>query len=679
MSKPSRATLWISNCLQFLRQLPGELWLTIPLALLLISVWVQKDFWQASIFFIAICLFDFIRVGPKLGVPGFYASGISLLFLAIALGWGWLVYVGTAHRKADIATIVIAWFFVMAIGGSIMSKTRGHLQEIVPSAKESICLMLAAIGLIWISLSVVNGLLERSPVPMRTTQLQSSDSKQGPHQPKIAIALSGGGYRAALFHAGVLDALAEHGISFQAMSTVSGGSIFGAFYAIGGEPKQFLDAVVQGRFNLKRELLRFDNAIRLLGSVPIPLGGGARVWPFESAWRTSDVHAAMLDRLLFRGATLAEVTAPARPELMICATDLLEASALGILPHGVIAQKILELQRRFTSLDAGPVSHSDVVEYLDATTNALPVQPISKLVAASGAFPAALSAIGIGGKTNATDREKAAPTYLLADGGLIDNFGIRLAYSAIRYAKEQSSSRRSASSNPNLTQWDVDVLVVSDGSAYVPNARPRGSVEELQHGIELMYQNSAVPEQLMLWQQARDLDLRMLWLNPRSTIEGPLLRSEGSSSRVVEHQATSSRARHASRGGPSIALRAIPLQAIDFLAENMRPDEKVEMVMIRDHLGLRATGSKYGWESDITGSDPAFAKLVDLLNRELSRRFEAFASASTLVDNIEPDIAMSIYKLGQYVGLLNLPSLAPRNETRGSRQLPTIAYALSEQ
>ena len=48
---------------------------------------------------------------------------------------------------------------------------------------------------------------------------------------QVAVALSGGGYRASALHAGVLFALEEAGVSIDYLSTVSGGSIVGAAFA----------------------------------------------------------------------------------------------------------------------------------------------------------------------------------------------------------------------------------------------------------------------------------------------------------------------------------------------------------------------------------------------------------------------------------------------------------------
>ena len=51
-------------------------------------------------------------------------------------------------------------------------------------------------------------------------------------EPKLGLALSGGGHRAAFFHVGVLAKLAELGLlrRVEVISTVSGGSIVGALY-----------------------------------------------------------------------------------------------------------------------------------------------------------------------------------------------------------------------------------------------------------------------------------------------------------------------------------------------------------------------------------------------------------------------------------------------------------------
>lgn len=58
----------------------------------------------------------------------------------------------------------------------------------------------------------------------------------------VAVVLSAGGYRAAAFHAGVLGALDEGEVTIDYLSTVSGGAIVGAYYALHERPVDaFLD------------------------------------------------------------------------------------------------------------------------------------------------------------------------------------------------------------------------------------------------------------------------------------------------------------------------------------------------------------------------------------------------------------------------------------------------------
>src|SRR5215510_13580131 len=85
---------------------------------------------------------------------------------------------------------------------------------------------------------------------------------------RISIALSGGGFRAALFHLGVLRRAAELGWlpKVEAISGVSGGSIVAAFAALrwsemiseGGDPAAFEKHVVAPFLTVvtKRNILR---------------------------------------------------------------------------------------------------------------------------------------------------------------------------------------------------------------------------------------------------------------------------------------------------------------------------------------------------------------------------------------------------------------------------------------
>jgi hypothetical protein len=96
---------------------------------------------------------------------------------------------------------------------------------------------------------------------------------------RISLALSGGGYRAAIMHAGVLNALETEQMPLKNISAVSGGAIIGSYYAAGGSPTAFRDSLLGHRFNLKRELCDIHNAFRLLTPLRLP-GTKIRLLPF---------------------------------------------------------------------------------------------------------------------------------------------------------------------------------------------------------------------------------------------------------------------------------------------------------------------------------------------------------------------------------------------------------------
>ena len=83
----------------------------------------------------------------------------------------------------------------------------------------------------WIFLSVFDVTLNRDV--LESNPARFANLANGWPDVRVGIALSGGGYRAALMHAGVLHALEEMHVHPTHLSTVSGGSIIGAFYAHG--------------------------------------------------------------------------------------------------------------------------------------------------------------------------------------------------------------------------------------------------------------------------------------------------------------------------------------------------------------------------------------------------------------------------------------------------------------
>ncbi len=145
--------------------------------------------------------------------------------------------------------------------------------------------------------------------------------------------MSGGGYRAALVHAGVVDALGKLGVPVTNMSSVSGGSIIASYLSRGGAPTAFRDAVADGRFRMTRDLLAFENLVRLPSPVRAP-GIDVDLWPFFGHFSRLDVQANLVNRVLLDDGKSQSTTTNKGPALMICMTDLTYGLSVGAIDEG---------------------------------------------------------------------------------------------------------------------------------------------------------------------------------------------------------------------------------------------------------------------------------------------------------------------------------------------------------
>ena len=99
---------------------------------------------------------------------------------------------------------------------------------------------------------------------------------------KLGLALSGGGFRASLFHVGVLARLAELDLlrSVEVLSCVSGGSIIGAYYYL------HLKHLLESR--PEKEITR-DDYISMVQRIEIDFLAGVqknlRVQAFSNFWK----------------------------------------------------------------------------------------------------------------------------------------------------------------------------------------------------------------------------------------------------------------------------------------------------------------------------------------------------------------------------------------------------------
>jgi NTE family protein len=225
-------------------------------------------------------------------------------------------------------------------------------------------------------------------------------------EPGIGIALSGGGFRAMLFHAGALLRLNELGLLSRAarISSVSGGSIASGFLAhVWSElgPPNAADAFTPFQQKYVEPILTFSREKIDVGDILTGL------LPWTSA---AEQVTASYDRALFHNATLQ--TIPDQPQFVFCATNL---------QTGVLF--------RFSKPYAGDY----IMGRLDK-----PDLPVSKAVTASSAFPPFLSPLALAlpagsftdwpgqpaGAGGVIDPAPFRERVLLSDGGVYDNHGL---------------------------------------------------------------------------------------------------------------------------------------------------------------------------------------------------------------------------------------------------------------
>lgn len=232
-----------------------------------------------------------------------------------------------------------------------------------------------------------------------------------PSEIEIHLALSGGGFRAAFFHLGVLRRLFQLGLfnRIKTISSVSGGSflngLIGLHYDSIDSLKNFDELLTKkltifSKKNIQDLILRNFFIRKTIGQFPI-----FSRWANEN---DTEKYASEFNNNLFNRKTLADLSTNCR--FIINATNLQTGSRF-----------------RFEKKDFGDyrVGYSYDVTFF----------PLGDAVAASGAFPGFFSPFQFKTKNyvfvlrdqNKTDREKNAcvpHSIQLSDGGVYDNLGV---------------------------------------------------------------------------------------------------------------------------------------------------------------------------------------------------------------------------------------------------------------
>jgi len=296
--------------------------------------------------------------------------------------------------------------------------------------------------------------IERAAAPVHDAPAAGDGPSRG-----IALCLSGGGFRAMLFHAGALKRLNELGWlrRLDRVSSVSGGSIAAGVLGLAWPRLEFGDDRIGRRFDA--EVL--DPLYRLAGHrLDVPAIVRGTLGPGSVGMRL----AALYRRHAFGTATLQDL--PRHPLFVFNATSL---------QSGVL--------RRF----ARPFAWDYRVGKIDD-----PELELAVAVAASSALPPWLSPLVLDLPPDAhvpgSGEDLAHPPYttrvVLTDGGVYDNLGLEAAWRTSRTILISDAGGRMGPQPRPLALWPVQVVrVLRVIDNQVRSLRKRQAIDAYEAGL----------------------------------------------------------------------------------------------------------------------------------------------------------------------------------------------------
>lgn len=264
---------------------------------------------------------------------------------------------------------------------------------------------------------------------------QREDSVDGRHEEGMALCVSGGGYRAMLFHLGTIWRLNMAGFlpQLKRISSVSGGSITSGVLGYAWGSLTFKDNVAQ---NFTEKVVA---PIRKLAGETIDVGAVLK-GIFLPGTISEKVRNAYED-YLFGDATLQDL--PDEPRFVINATNVQSGSLWRFSKPYMVDYRV------------GQVLN--------------PTVPLATVVAASSAFPPILSPLKLKLSPaqcvdmDGTDlhREPYTTNVVLADGGVYDNLGLETIWKFSTVLVSDAGQKMEAEEDPD-TNWGGHSLRVLD-------------------------------------------------------------------------------------------------------------------------------------------------------------------------------------------------------------------------
>lgn len=537
----------------------------------------------------------------------------------------WLTIAGSYSWLRDAALIGC---ITVAMGLSLRLRARSHRKLLEGPALEGLFSNLTVRATFvwaltcWIAASAADIVFRPPALPLRGSVATPPALRQSAASMRIGLAMSGGGYRAALVHAGVLQELAAHGIPVTNISSVSGGSIIGAFVAHGGDPADFVEAVERGRFRFKRELLSAFTLPRW-------------IVPF-SHYSRRDIQAGLVRRVLLAN----QVGAMPAPALMLATTDLrhglsVGATAEGLMMVGPTAERFFRFR--------------DAIE-IDGLGD------VADIVAISGAFPGAFPAKHTEVRLTMTPPPFAdgpniqALPLILVDGGVRDNLGLRLLQGIDQEARGKGRNSLPWIGFKPTQDWALDLIIVSDGGQSFDVAERRlGLLAQVSRAIDLSSLETGIFRPMM-----QSAELPVVFLSMPAEIEpapDATIVQLATRSRAVARR-DQFRPRHPD--DPALARIA-----------KLVPDSDAAHAALANYARTRGTAPMNVGNLDKRCRDGAahdapechWRTLADLILDDIDLVAAVFRRSKTLEDQYSAADADALTRLGRYFVILKLAEI----------------------
>ncbi|HSH67974.1 MAG TPA: patatin-like phospholipase family protein [Bacteroidia bacterium] len=291
---------------------------------------------------------------------------------------------------------------------------------------------------------------------------------------KIGLALSGGGYRAAAFHLGVLRKLKALKIidKVDVISTISGGSIAGVYYALNQNDFQKFEKQFRGCLQKSvMKIIIFDIGFWLPSLILIGAISFLIIDPFNfPAWLTSVILTSIILVIFifqFKIVSMTKLKIKAYKKIFFAnktLTDLPDSPVIAINTTNLATGTLWTFSKKKSS-DSSYEYPKDGSEKVLFNCDKF---PIAMAVAASTSVPIPFNPISINKKYFQKEEDSKRIKPCLIDGGLYDNQGIH------KITQKNSS-------------YVCDIIIVSDGSQPFKNkCRVWNSGLVLYRGIDVM-------------------------------------------------------------------------------------------------------------------------------------------------------------------------------------------------